>query len=150
MTPFNICMSLQSTVNGIMTRRTFSAVYAYSGATCYRSATMRSCTARARCSARCPADNWQKYAGVRALFAYQWAHPGKKLTFMGNELAQWGEWDHDNSIDWDCLNWQEHASVQRLVADLNKLYKQTPAIWSQDFTPTASSGSPATTPTTTR
>ena len=82
-----------------------------------------------------PGDNWQKYAGVRALFAYQWAHPGKKLTFMGNELAQWGEWDHDNSIDWDCLNWQEHASVQRLVADLNKLYKQTPAIWSQDFTP---------------
>ena len=69
------------------------------------------------------------------MFAYQWAHPGKKLTFMGNELAQWGEWDHDNSIDWDCLNWQEHASVQRLVADLNKLYKQTPAIWSQDFTP---------------
>ena len=82
-----------------------------------------------------PGDNWQKYAGVRALFAYQWAHPGKKLTFMGNELAQWGEWDHDNSIDWDCLNWQEHMGVQRLVADLNKLYKETPAIWSQDFTP---------------
>ena len=82
-----------------------------------------------------PGDDWQKLAGVRSMFAYQWAHPGKKLSFMGNELAQWGEWDHDASIDWDCLNWQEHRQVQTMVADLNAFYKAHPALWSQDFDP---------------
>ncbi len=82
-----------------------------------------------------PGDGWQKLAGVRSMFAYQWAHPGKKLSFMGNELAQWGEWDHDASIDWDCLNWQEHRQVQTMVADLNAFYKAHPALWSQDFDP---------------
>ena len=69
-----------------------------------------------------PGNDWQKYAGVRALFAYQWAHPGKNLTFMGNEIAQYGEWDHDGSIDWDALEWPDHQGVQKLVADLNELY----------------------------
>ena len=114
---------------------TFSMVYAYSERYVLPISHDDVVYGKGSLFGKMPGDNWQKYAGVRALFAYQWAHPGKKLTFMGNELAQWGEWDHDNSIDWDCLNWQEHASVQRLVADLNKLYKQTPAIWSQDFTP---------------
>ena len=114
---------------------TFSMVYAYSEHYVLPISHDEVVYGKGSLFGKMPGDNWQKYAGVRALFAYQWAHPGKKLTFMGNELAQWGEWDHDNSIDWDCLNWQEHASVQRLVADLNKLYKQTPAIWSQDFTP---------------
>ena len=114
---------------------TFSMVYAYSERYVLPISHDEVVYGKGSLFGKMPGDNWQKYAGVRALFAYQWAHPGKKLTFMGNELAQWGEWDHDNSIDWDCLNWQEHASVQCLVADLNKLYKQTPAIWSQDFTP---------------
>ena len=114
---------------------TFSMVYAYSERYVLPISHDEVVYGKGSLFGKMPGDNWQKYAGVRALFAYQWAHPGKKLTFMGNELAQWGEWDHDNSIDWDCLNWQEHASVQRLVADLNKLYKQTPAIWSQDFIP---------------
>ena len=114
---------------------TFSMVYAYSERYVLPISHDEVVYGKGSLFGKMPGDNWQKYAGVRALFAYQWAHPGKKLTFMGNELAQWGEWDHDNPIDWDCLNWQEHASVQRLVADLNKLYKQTPAIWSQDFTP---------------
>ena len=114
---------------------TFSMVYAYSERYVLPISHDEVVYGKGSLFGKMPGDNWQKYAGVRALFAYQWAHPGKKLTFMGNELAQWGEWNHDNSIDWDCLNWQEHASVQRLVADLNKLYKQTPAIWSQDFTP---------------
>ena len=82
-----------------------------------------------------PGDDWQRYAGVRALFAYQWAHPGKNLTFMGNEIAQYGEWNHDGSVDWDALNWPDHRGVQKLVADLNEFYKDTPAIWSQDFDP---------------
>lgn len=82
-----------------------------------------------------PGNDWQRYAGVRALFAYQWAHPGKKLTFMGNEIAQYGEWDHNHSIDWNALNWQEHRQVKELVADLNALYKKCPALWSMDFDP---------------
>ena len=114
---------------------TFSMVYAYSERYVLPISHDEVVYGKGSLFGKMPGDNWQKYAGVRALFAYQWAHPGKKLTFMGNELAQWGEWDHDNSIDWDCLNWQEHMGVQRLVADLNKLYKETPAIWSQDFTP---------------
>ena len=114
---------------------TFSMVYAYSERYVLPISHDEVVYGKGSLFGKMPGDNWQKYAGVRALFAYQWAHPGKKLTFMGNELAQWGEWDHDNSIDWDCLNWQEHAGVQRLVADLNRLYKDTPAIWSRDFTP---------------
>ena len=110
---------------------TFSMVYAYSERYVLPISHDEVVYGKGSLFGKMPGDNWQKYAGVRALFAYQWAHPGKKLTFMGNELAQWGEWDHDNSIDWDCLNWQEHMGVQRLVADLNKLYKETPAIWSQ-------------------
>ncbi len=114
---------------------TFSMVYAYSERYVLPISHDEVVYGKGSLFGKMPGDDWQKYAGVRALFAYQWAHPGKKLTFMGNELAQWGEWDHDNSIDWDCLNWKEHEGVQRLVADLNKLYRQTPAIWSQDFTP---------------
>ena len=110
---------------------TFSMVYAYSERYVLPISHDEVVYGKGSLFGKMPGDNWQKYAGVRALFAYQC----KKLTFMGNELAQWGEWDHDNSIDWDCLNWQEHMGVQRLVADLNKLYKETPAIWSQDFTP---------------
>ena len=54
---------------------------------------------------------------------------------MGNEIAQYGEWDHDGSIDWDALEWPDHRGVQKLVADLNELYKTSPALWSQDFDP---------------
>ncbi|PJM73081.1 1,4-alpha-glucan branching enzyme [Bifidobacterium primatium] len=82
-----------------------------------------------------PGDDWQKYAGVRALFAYQWAHPGKNLTFMGNEIAQYGEWDYKSSVDWNALNWPDHQGVQKLVRDLNELYRKSPEFWSQDFDP---------------
>lgn len=80
-----------------------------------------------------PGDDWQRFAGVRALFAYQWTHPGKKLTFMGNELAQFGEWSEKWSIDWDSLNWEDHRGVQKLVRDLNTLYKENPQLWELDF-----------------
>lgn len=82
-----------------------------------------------------PGDDWQRYAGVRALFAYQWTHPGKNLTFMGNDIAQHGEWQQAGSIDWHVLQRKEHQGVQRLVADLNALYRISPALWSQDFDP---------------
>ncbi|PLS30774.1 glycogen-branching enzyme [Bifidobacterium margollesii] len=82
-----------------------------------------------------PGDDWQRYAGVRNLFAYQWSHPGKKLTFMGNEIAQYGEWNYNSSVDWDALNWPDHQGVQKLVQDLNAVYRENPALWSLDFDP---------------
>ena len=75
-------------------------------------------------------------AGVRSMFAYQWAHPGKKLSFMGNELAQWGEWDTRrlHRLGLPELAGAPSAS-RRMVADLNAFYKAHPALWSQDFDP---------------
>ena len=114
---------------------TFSMVYAYSEHYVLPISHDEVVYGKGSLFGKMPGDDWQRYAGVRALFAYQWAHPGKNLTFMGNELAQHGEWNHNASVDWDCLNWEEHRGVQRLVADLNALYKASPALWSQDFDP---------------
>ncbi|MBW3081875.1 1,4-alpha-glucan branching protein GlgB [Bifidobacterium phasiani] len=114
---------------------TFSMVYAYSEHYVLPISHDEVVYGKGSLFGKMPGDDWQRYAGVRALFAYQWAHPGKNLTFMGNELAQYGEWNHNTSVDWDCLNWEEHRGVQRLVADLNALYKASPALWSQDFDP---------------
>ncbi len=80
-----------------------------------------------------PGDAWQKFANLRAYYGFMWGHPGKKLLFMGCEFAQGREWDHDNSLDWHQLQLSEHAGVQRLVRDLNQLYKASPALYSQDF-----------------
>ena len=81
-----------------------------------------------------PGDDWQKRAGVRALFAYQWAHPGKQLIFMGQEFAQTGEWDESKGLDWWLTENKNHDQVMSLVAELNKVYLDTPALWSDDFT----------------
>jgi 1,4-alpha-glucan branching enzyme len=80
-----------------------------------------------------PGDRWQQFANLRAYFGYLWAHPGKKLLFMGGEFAQQREWNHDASLDWHLLAHAEHAGVQRLVRDLNLLYRASPALYSQDF-----------------
>ena len=114
---------------------TFSMVYAYSEHYVLPISHDEVVYGKGSLFGKMPGDDWQRYAGVRALFAYQWAHPGKNLTFMGNEIAQYGEWNHDGSVDWDALNWPDHRGVQKLVADLNEFYKDTPAIWSQDFDP---------------
>lgn len=82
-----------------------------------------------------PGSDPQRFAQVRELFAYQWTHPGRKLTFMGNEIAQWGEWDYRKSLDWVCLQSPDHKGVQTLVADLNAYYRATPALWEEDFDP---------------
>jgi 1,4-alpha-glucan branching enzyme len=81
-------------------------------------------------------DPWQKLANLRALYAYMWAHPGKKLLFMGGELAQEREWSHETSLDWHLLERAEHAGVQALVRDLNRAYRGEPALWEVDFEPT--------------
>ncbi len=80
-------------------------------------------------------DKWQKLANLRALYAYMWAHPGKKLLFMGSELAQEAEWSHERSLDWHLLERPEHAGVQALVRDLNRLYRDEPALWEVDSDP---------------
>jgi 1,4-alpha-glucan branching enzyme len=82
-----------------------------------------------------PGDRWQQLANLRALFAHMWAHPGKQLLFMGGELAQWREWNHDTSLDWDLLEHSEHRGVQRLVRDLNTAYRAEPALWEADRDP---------------
>ncbi|MFC2697258.1 MAG: 1,4-alpha-glucan branching protein GlgB [Bifidobacterium dentium] len=114
---------------------TFSMVYAYSEHYVLPISHDEVVYGKGSVFGKMPGNDWQRYAGVRALFAYQWAHPGKNLSFMGNEVAQYGEWDHDGSVDWDALNWPDHRGVKKLVADLNALYKESPALWSQDFDP---------------
>ena len=80
-----------------------------------------------------PGDRWQKLANLRALYAYMWAHPGKKLLFMGQEFAQEAEWSENRSLDWHLLENPEHAGIQSLVRDLNRAYKAEPALWEMDF-----------------
>ncbi len=79
-----------------------------------------------------PGDAWQKFANLRAYYGFMWTHPGKKLLFMGCEFAQLREWNHDRQLDWDLLDRPEHAGMQRLVRDLNALYRGTPALHELD------------------
>jgi 1,4-alpha-glucan branching enzyme len=82
-----------------------------------------------------PGDRWQKFANLRALYAYMWAHPGKKLLFMGGELGEWEEWNENGSLHWNLLEYAEHDGVRSLVRDLNRVYRETPALWQRDFEP---------------
>ena len=80
-----------------------------------------------------PGDRWQQFANLRALLAWMWAHPGRPLLFMGGEIAQNDEWNHDTSLDWHLLGYPEHAGMQALVRALNTVYRAEPALWEQDF-----------------
>ncbi|WP_262503938.1 1,4-alpha-glucan branching protein GlgB [Sphingosinithalassobacter sp. CS137] len=82
-----------------------------------------------------PGDRWRKFANLRAYLAFMWTHPGKKLLFMGCELAMEQEWNHDESLPWGLLDSPEHAAVQRLVRDLNRLYAAEPALHARDCEP---------------
>ncbi|CAN5276700.1 1,4-alpha-glucan branching protein GlgB [soil metagenome] len=82
-----------------------------------------------------PGDPWQQFANLRAYLGFMFGHPGKKLMFMGCEFAQLREWNHDQSLDWHLLDDPRHAGVQRLVRDLNQLYRATPALFQLDFDP---------------
>jgi 1,4-alpha-glucan branching enzyme len=82
-----------------------------------------------------PGDDWNRFAGLRALLAYMWAHPGKQLLFMGSEFGQEAEWSEQAGLDWAALADQRHAGVQRLVSDLNRLQAATPALWRLDTSP---------------
>ena len=78
-------------------------------------------------------DDWQKFANLRALYGYMWAHPGKKLLFMGGEFGQRREWTHDGELEWWVAQLPEHAGVQHLVRDLNRVYRSEPALHRIDF-----------------
>jgi 1,4-alpha-glucan branching enzyme len=84
-----------------------------------------------------PGDEWKQFAGLRALLAYQWAHPGKQLLFMGSEFGQPEEWSEQAGLDWQALGDGTgfHGGVQRLVRDLNRVYRDNPALWREDFSP---------------
>ena len=79
-----------------------------------------------------PGDDWQRFANLRAYFGFMWGHPGKKLLFMGGEIAQWDEWSHDSSIQWNLLQYSTHRGVQRLIQDLNALHEDEPALHQRD------------------
>jgi 1,4-alpha-glucan branching enzyme len=82
-----------------------------------------------------PGDRWQQLANLRALYAYMWAHPGKKLLFMGQELADPWEWTEQDGLPWWLLEHAEHAGVRDLIRDLNAVYRDEPALWEVDFSP---------------
>jgi 1,4-alpha-glucan branching enzyme len=84
---------------------------------------------------RMPGDRWQRFANLRAYFAFMWTHPGKKLLFMGGEFGAEREWNHDTGLDWDSLLDPLHLGVQRAVRDLNRLYRDTPALHRLDCDP---------------
>jgi 1,4-alpha-glucan branching enzyme len=85
--------------------------------------------------AKMPGDQWQRHANLRALYGYMWAHPGKKLLFMGCEFAQVAEWDHGRSLDWHLLQYPYHAGTRSLVRDLNHTYRAHAALWQIDAEP---------------
>jgi 1,4-alpha-glucan branching enzyme len=81
-----------------------------------------------------PGDEWQKFANLRMFYAWMFAHPGKKLLFMGGEFGQWREWNHDAGLDWDLTFRPRHDGLRRLVQHLNHVYRSEPALWDQDDT----------------
>jgi 1,4-alpha-glucan branching enzyme len=82
---------------------------------------------------RMPGDEWQRFANLRLLLGYMWAHPGKKLLFMGGEFGQYREWSHESSLDWHLLEQPLHAGLQAWMSDLNRVYRQQPALHTVDF-----------------
>jgi 1,4-alpha-glucan branching enzyme len=81
---------------------------------------------------RMPGDDWQKFANLRLLYAGMYGQPGKKLLFMGGEFGQWREWDHESSLDWNLLEYGPHQGIARLVQDLNRIYREEPALHQLD------------------
>ena len=84
---------------------------------------------------RMPGDSWQQFANMRAYYTFMWAHPGKKLLFMGGEIAQGPEWNHNDSLCWHQLEIPEHKGIQKLIQDLNRIYVRYPALYDNDFDP---------------
>ena len=82
-----------------------------------------------------PGDEWQRFANARAFYGFMWGHPGKKLLFMGQEFGQTSEWNASESLPWWLLEHWPHQGVQALIRDLNRLYRETPALHARDCEP---------------
>ncbi|MFI6176050.1 MULTISPECIES: 1,4-alpha-glucan branching protein GlgB [unclassified Nonomuraea] len=114
---------------------TFSLIYAYSENYVLPLSHDEVVHGKGSLLGKMPGDEWQRFAQLRALLAFMWAHPGKQLLFMGGEFGQGSEWSEERGLDWWVLEFDGHKGVQRLVRDLNRLYKETPALWEQDGRP---------------
>jgi len=112
---------------------TFSMIYAFTENFCLPLSHDEVVHGKGSLLDKMPGDVWQKFANLRLLYGYMWTHPGKNLLFMGSEIAQWNEWNHDESLQWHLLQWESHQGMQRWVADLNKLYRSEPALHQVDF-----------------
>ncbi|RTZ45622.1 1,4-alpha-glucan branching protein GlgB [Candidimonas sp. SYP-B2681] len=114
---------------------TFSMVYAYSERFILPLSHDEVVHGKRSLLQKMPGDRWQRFANLRAYYGFMWGHPGKKLLFMGGELAQEREWNHDAHLDWAALDDVHHGGIQKLVRDLNELYRATPAMFGSDTDP---------------
>ncbi|KAA8485283.1 1,4-alpha-glucan branching enzyme [Arcticibacter tournemirensis] len=114
---------------------TFSLVYAYSEKFTLPLSHDEVVYGKASLLDKMPGDRWQKFANLRLLFSYMYGHPGAKLIFMGGEFAQQHEWQHDYSLDWHENNDPLNNGVQKLLRDLNSLYKEEPGLYERNFDP---------------
>lgn len=94
---------------------------------------MKWCTGKNALVSKMPGDMWQKFANLRLLLSYMICQPGKKLLFMGGEIAQWNEWNCKREIEWFLLDFPTHQGLHRMVRDINHFYMQHPAFWEKDF-----------------
>ena len=114
---------------------TFSLIYAFTENFCLPLSHDEVVHGKGSLLDQMPGDIWQKFANLRLLYSYMWTHPGKNLLFMGNDIGQWNEWNHDGSLQWDLLQWKSHQGLQDCVADLNRIYRSQPALYEIDFRP---------------
>ncbi len=114
---------------------TFSMIYAYSENYILALSHDEVVHGKGSLFGKMPGDRWQKFANLRAYYAFMWTHPGKKLLFMGGEFAQEREWNHDASLDWHLTENPQHDAIMRLVRDLNQLYREVPALHQLDCDP---------------
>ena len=112
---------------------TFSMIYAYTENFCLPLSHDEVVHGKRSLLDKMPGDIWQKNANLRLLYSYMWTHPGKKLLFMGSDFGQWNEWNCDESLQWDLLQWDDHKGIQNVIRDLNKMVSSEPALHEKDF-----------------